>query len=357
MAFGAIDLTRDLTRPLEEVRKPSGPSKMPGWNDDQTMASLPEMRRGGIAAALVKVVARIRQPNSPIWGYSSGDNAYSAARGHLAYYEILAQRGQVRILASAAALNEHIAEWETEHDRSNLPVGLVLGMEGADPILWPEQVHEWWNAGLRVVSLAHYGVSVYAHGTGRPGGLLPPAKALLAEMDRAGMILDLTHTSDEAFWQALDLFGGPVVASHQNCRALISGERQFSDDQLRAILARGAVVGASMDTWMLYDSGIDWGGDIPPRRDHFPRDAVTLADLADHIDHVCQLAGNTDQAAIGGDTDGQGGRDGAPLEIDSVADYSRLVDVLADRHYGDDAIAGVMSRIWQRFYSKWLPAV
>ena len=229
-------------------------------------------------------------------------------------------------------------------------------MEGADPILWPEQVHEWWTAGLRVVSLAHYGVSVYAHGTGRPGGLLPPAAALLAEMDTAGMILALPHTSDEAVWQALDLFGGPLLASHQNCRALVPGERQFSDAQLKAILARGAVVGASMDTWMLYDSGIDWGGDIPPRRDHFPRDAVTLADLADHIDHVCQLAGNTDQAAIGGDTDGQGGRDGAPLEIDTVADYRRLANILADRNYGDDAIAGVMYRNWQRFYSKWLPA-
>ena len=356
MAFGALDLNRDLTRPLQEVRNPSDPPKMAAWNDGETMASLPEMRRGGVAAALVKIVGRIRQPNSPIWGYSSGDNAYAAARGHLAYYEILAQRGQVRLLATSAALDAHIAAWETETDRADLPVGLVLGMEGADPILWPEQVHEWWTAGLRVVSLAHYGVSAYAHGTGRPGGLLPPAAALLAEMDKAGMILDLTHTSDEAFWQALDLFGGPLLASHQNCRALVPGERQFSDAQLKAILARGAVVGASMDTWMLYDSGIDWGDDIPPRRDHFPRDAVTLADLADHIDHVCQLDGNTDQAAIGGDTDGQGGRDGAPLEIDTVADYRRLANILADRNYGDDAIAGVMYRNWQRFYSKWLPA-
>merc|ERR1711969_166051 len=118
-------------------------------------------------------------------------------------------------------------------------------------------------------------------------------------MDAAGMILDLTHTSDEAFWQALDLFSGPVLASHQNSRALVPGERQFSDEQLKALLARGAVVGASMDTWMLYaEGGLDWGGEIPPRRTRFPREAVTLENLADHIDHVCQLAGNAQQAAI-----------------------------------------------------------
>ena len=358
MAFGALDLNRDLTRSIAEVRAvPEEPPRIQGGPNAGTMATLPEMRRGGVAAALVKVVGRIKRENSPIWGYSSGDIAYSAAQAQLVYYRILQQRGEVRLLSTRTAITAHMEEWSQADRGEGLPVGMVLGMEGPDPILWPEQVHEWWESGLRVVSLSHYGVSTYSHGTGRPGPLLPPAGPLLREMDTAGMILDLTHTAEEAFWQALDLFSGPVLASHQNCRALVPGERQFSDEQLRAVLDRGAVIGASMDTWMLYAPGnLDWGGEIPPRRSRFPPQAVDLAHLADHIDHVCQLAGNSRQAAIGGDTDGQGGTDGAPWEIDTVADYQKLAGVLETRGYASADIENVMYRNWQRFYEEWLPS-
>ncbi len=357
MAYGALDLDRDLTRPLEEVRAtPEESQKIKGWPHRETMASLPEMRRGKVTAALVKVCSRIRRENSPLWGYRSGDNVYAAAQAQVAYYRILAERGQARLLKTGAEVGEHISVWEAASAHEDQPVGMVLGLEGADPVLWPEQVHQWWADGIRVVSLSHYGVSTYSHGTGRPGGLLPPAAALLKEMDALGMILDLTHTADEGFWQALELFSGPVLASHQNCRALVPGERQFSDEQLQAILQRGAVIGASMDTWMLYPEGnLDWGGDIPLRISVFTREAVTLDSLADHIDHVCQLAGSSQQAAIGGDTDGQGGRAGAPYEIDTVADYQKLAGVLERRGYGEEDIANVMYRNWQRFYEKWLP--
>jgi membrane dipeptidase len=296
MAGGAFDLGRDLTRPLAEVRAAAPDT------GNVAMASLPEMRRGGVAAALVKVVGRIRRPGNPL------------PRGHLAYYRILAARGEARLLTRGGDLTSHLEEWEGATDRARLPVGLILGMEGADPILWPEQVHDWWAEGLRVVSLTHYGVSTYAHGTGTPGGLLPPAGALLRAMEAIGMILDVSHLADESFWGALDAYGGPVLASHQNCRALVAGERQFGDEQLRAVIARDGVIGVAMDTWMLYPDGKpDWRdvGSLDRRR-FFPRAAVTLEHVADHIDHICQLAGNARHAAIGGDTDGQGGVDGTP---------------------------------------------
>ena len=358
MAYGAIDLNRDLTLPIEEVRAAQdGSREQDRWPATGTMASLPEMRRGKVAVALVKIAGRIQRKNSPIWGYRSGDVAYAAAQAHLAYYRILEGRGEARILRSRGDFSEHMQTWSEATNYEDLPIGMVLGMEGADPILWPEHVHEWWESGLRTINLAHYGISTYSHGTGRPGGLLPPAKPLLREMEGLGMVLDLTHTADEAFWQALDLFSGPVMASHQNCRALTPGERQFSDEQLNALLERGGVIGASMDTWMIYaEGGINWGGDIPPRRSVFPREAVTLEHLVDHMDHVCQLAGNSQHAAIGGDTDGQGGQDGAPYEIDTVADYQKIADILDNRGYAEADIANVMYRNWQRFYEQSLPA-
>lgn len=359
MVFGAINLNRDLTRPIEEVRAVQ-PDRFANqsWPDRETMASLPEMRRGKIAAALVKATGQIYRPGNPLWGYRSGDTAYAVAQGHLAYYRILEKRGEARILKTKEDFKKHMRSWFEATEYSKLPVGFVLGIEGADSILWPEQVHEWWESGLRVVSLSHYGVSTYCHGTGTgiSGGLFPPAKDLLREMEAVGMILDLTHASDASVRQALEIFSGPVLASHQNCRAIVPGERQFPDDQLQAIIQRGGVIGASMDSWMLYKPGLNWGAKIPPRRTVFPREAVTLEDYVDHIDHVCQLAGNSRHAAIGGDTDGQGGSGGAPLEIDTVADYQKVAEALRRRGYSEDDIANIMYRNWQRFFETWLPA-
>ena len=358
MAFGGVDLDRDLTLPIEAVRSATDRrSIVDSWVDSETLASLPEMRKGGIAAALVKVVGRIRRPNSPIWGFRTGHGAYSAAQAHLAYYNILASSSEVRILRSSGEFSAHIEEWEKTEDHDSLPVGFVIGMEGADPILWPEQVREWWDSGLRVISLSHYGISTYSHGTGTgtQGGLFPPARKLLYEMDALGMILDVTHTSDKSVREALEIFTGPILASHQNCRAVTPGERQQPDDILSEVINRDGVIGHSMDTWMLYKGGTDWA-DIPSRREVFKRDEVTLEELVDHVDHISQLAGDSRHSGIGGDTDGQGGRDGAPYEIDTVADYQKLTDVLDRRGYSREDIENIMFRNWQRFFEAFLPS-
>ncbi len=352
MAYGAIDLGRDLRQPIAAVRAAElNPANV-------AMASLPELRRGGIAVALVKVVGRLAHPGNPLPGSRTAEAAYATAQSHLAYYRILAQRGELRLLTTRDALEAHRQQWATSATTATLPVGAILGMEGADPILWPEHARDWWAQGLRVVSLTHYGVSTYAYGTGTPGGLLPTAQPLLRVMEELGLILDLTHLAEDAFWATLDHFGGPVIASHQNCRALVPGERQFSDAQLRTLLARDAVIGVAMDTWMLLPGQqSDWhsiGG--RDRREIFPRQAVTLEHVADHIDHLCQLAGDARHAAIGGDTDGQGGVDGAPADVDTVADYQRLAAILARRGYSDGDIANVLYGNWHRFYTRWLPA-
>ena len=358
MAIGAMDLNRDLTLPLPELRG-AAPDRFAEESrpDADTMASLPEMRRAGIAAALVKVVARHYRSGSPMWGYRGPEVTYAAARAQLAYYGMLEARGQARILRTGSELSSHLQSWSTGESRDGLPVGFILGMEGADPILETTQVHRWWQDGIRVISLSHYGISTYCHGTGTgtSRGLFPPAKALLREMESAGMILDVTHASDASVREALDLFGGPVLASHQNCRAIVPGERQFPDDQLRAVIRRGGVIGVSMDSWMLYRPGLNWGGPIPPRRSVYSKEAVTLEDYCDHVDHICQLAGNSRHAAIGGDTDGQGGSGGAPAEIDTVADYQKVAGVLEQRGYSSGAIEDVMVRNWQRFFETHLP--
>jgi membrane dipeptidase len=305
----------------------------------------------------MKIAVRQLHPGSILPGYRDAAVVYGLARGQLAYYEALTRAGEAVVLRTSPQLAAHTQQWEAADDVGGLPVGFVIGLESADPIPSPDGVREWWEHGVRVVSLTHYGPSRYAWGTGTTGGLTAAGTELLREMDGCGMILDLTHISDESFWGAVDAYPGAVIASHQNCPALCPGQRQFSDEQLRVIIDRGGVVGASMDTWMLFpEATVDWAatGDYR-RRDHFPREAVTLQHVADHIDHVCELAGNSLHAAIGGDTDGQGGVDGAPLEIDSVVDYHQLETILEARGYSRPDIENVMYRNWQRFYEEHLP--
>ncbi len=350
MAYSGMELNRDVTRSLAQIRAT-------GDADDVAFACLPEMRRGRVAAALMKFTVRQEREGSIIPGFRGTASVYGHARGQVDYYHMLAEQGEGVVLTDAEALANHMAVWEEASETAELPVGFILGMEGADPILSPDQVHEWFGMGVRVASLTHYGPGNYAHGTGSVGGLFAPARELLREMSSCGILLDFTHLSDESFWEAVDLYEGPVLASHQNCRALVPGQRQFSDEQLRIVIERNGVIGASMDTWMLCPwYTLDWsntGG--YNRRDHFRREDISLAHVADHIDHVCQLAGNADHAAVGGDTDGQGGIDGAPCDVDSIADYQGLAPILETRGYTPEDIGKVMYGNWVRFYTEFLP--
>ncbi len=357
----AVAYNRDLTKPIAEVRAaPPVRGSTSRADDTQTMASLPEMRRGRVAAALVKVVVDQERPGSIIpGGPRSDDLAYARGMGQMAYYRVLEARGEVKFLRTRADVAEHFSRWEKAKATARLPVGFVIGMEGSDPILWPGQVQEWYELGLRVVSIGHYGPARYGGGTGTgpAEGLYEGGAAMLKEMDRLGVILDVTHTSDACVRQALDIYTGPLLASHQNCRSLVAGERQQPDDILRAVIDRGGVIGASMDSWMLTRNvEKDWSGRRAMKRTElFQRGEVTLEDVADHVDHVNQLAGDALHSAIGGDTDGQGGAEGAPADVDTVADYQKLAPILERRGYKAADIENVMYKNWQRFFEKWLP--
>jgi membrane dipeptidase len=267
----------------------------------------------------------------------------------LAYYRLLEQAGELAMLRSADDLNSHWEEWisrgESAVDRV-LPIGYVLAMEGADAIVVPSQAEFWFTLGLRVVGPVHYGHNQYAHGTGESGPLTTAGIALLREFERLGIILDATHLADEAFFQALDVFGGPVIASHQNCRALVPGCRQFSDEQLRLLISRDAVIGAAFDNWMIVP---DWKTGVSPRSD------ATLAKLAEHVDRICQLAGTHRHVAIGTDLDGGYGTEQSPAEVETIADVQKFAAVLQRRGYPSEAIDAIFHGNWLRFLRTHLP--
>jgi membrane dipeptidase len=218
-------------------------------------------------------------------------------------------------------------------------IGLVISMESADPISEPDQLSAWKEAGVRIIGPAHYGPGRYAGGTSTELGLTPDGLSLLREMERYRIILDLTHLSDEAFWQALENFNGFVLASHNNCRSLVPHQRQFNDEQIRAIIARNGVIGVAFDNWMIRPNWVRGGKDNPQ---------VKLAHAADHIDHICQLAGNSQHVAIGSDLDGGFGREQSLADLDTIADLQDMIPILTQRGYTETDISSIMHGNWLR---------
>jgi membrane dipeptidase len=343
LAWNAIDWNRDLRRPVAEIRAREREQGLPGKCRGENTVSFPELRRGGVGLFIATLLARrvCPTPVPAVHRYESMEAAYAAVHGQLAYYRALERQGVLRSIRDWQTLEAQARAWRDGGDGQAF--GFILSMEGADPVLSPEQVEEWWQEGLRIIGPAHYGVSPYAHGTGTEGGLFPRGPALLREMERVGMALDVTHLSDQSFDEALDVYGGPVLASHHNCRALVPHQRQLTDAQVRQLIARGAVIGTALDAWMLHPG---WMRGVTR-----PEEAgVKLETMVDHIDHICQLAGNARHAAVGTDLDGGFGREQSPCDLDTIADLRRLPDLLRRRGYSPDDITGILHGNWLRFF-------
>jgi len=169
---------------------------------------------------------------------------------------------------------------------------------------------------------------------------LPTAPPLLKALAEAGIIVDLTHTTDQAFWEILDIYDGPVGASHHNCRALTPGQRQLTDDMIKAIIERNGVIGAAFDAWMLDP---EWKREQPAWTQVTN---ATLETVADHIDYVCQIAGNANHAGIGTDLDGGFGTEQSPRDLNTVADLQRMKGILGGRGYSEEDVSKILSGNW-----------
>lgn len=340
MAWNATEWNRDLMLPVSQIREFE--RQFPGIVPGDCTVSWADMKRGHIGLAIVTLLPRLNRKQPPLTFPQSPEAAYALAHAQLAYYRAMTNRGAIRMLDDADDLNDHIHRWTTS-DPASMPIGCILSMEGAPPIMKPEMAHEWYHAGLRIVGPAHYGPNQYCHGTGCEGGLTSEGRRLIQEMEKAGLLLDVTHLADQSFWEALDLFSGPVLASHHNCRALAPGDRQLNDDQIRALIERGAVIGAAFDNWM-----------IIPGWKRFESDPATVKMhmIVDHIDHICQLAGNARHCGLGTDLDGGFGKEQSPIDLDTIADLPKMATLLRDRGYSETDIQGIMSQNFIDFFRR-----
>jgi membrane dipeptidase len=339
LAMNAIEWNRDLTRSLDEVR-----AREHGMTDKldrgRNVLTFGEMRKGQIGICIATQIARYVAPDNRLPGWNSPEIAWAITQAQLAWYRTLEEAGQMVPIVDREGLNRHVALWK-ENPPADAPIGYILSLEGADSILSPAHLERAYAYGLRAVGPAHYGPGRYSPGTGTVGGLTPLGRDLLREMRRLGMVLDCTHLTDEAFWEALELFDGPVWASHNNCRTLVPDGRQFSDEQIRALIDREAVIGVALDAWMMHPGWVR-GQTTPQAAD------LRLERIVDHIDHICQLAGHARHCGIGSDLDGGYGREQCPMDVESVADLQRLPQLLHERGYGGADIEAIMHGNWIR---------
>ncbi|MCE7056825.1 membrane dipeptidase [Algoriphagus sp. AGSA1] len=344
LSMNALEWNRDLTLPVSEIN-----AREKGLNDKpdrgNAVVSLPALREGNIGLVVATQIARYVAPGNSLPGWHSPEQAWAQTQGQLAWYLAMAQKGEMVQIRDLVELDAHVALWENGEDNAVKPVGFILSLEGADSIVSVDYLEKAYESGLRALGPAHYGPGRYAHGTDASAPLSKEGKALIRKMDELGIILDATHLCDLAFWDALEIHNGPVWASHNNCRALVDHNRQFSDEMIKALIDRGAVIGAAMDAWML-SPGWERGKSTPQER------GVTLETVLDHMDHICQIAGNANHIGIGSDLDGAFGTEQSPADLKTITDLNTIPDLLRKRGYSEQDVHKIMYGNWLKFIRK-----
>ena len=343
--MNAIEWNRDLKKTVYQIR-----SREEGMTDKLDRAkgvvALPELRKGNIGLVVATQIARYVEPGSALPGWNSPEIAWGISQAQLAWYRSMEDQGEMVQITNLEQMEKHLALW---FDKSlpdhTKPVGYILSLEGADSFVNISYLEKAYAYGLRACGPAHYGPGRYAAGTGMTDGLTAQGKDLVKEMDNLNMILDATHLTDKGFEEALSIFKGPVWASHHNCRALVNHQRQLTDDQIKVLIERDAVIGGVFDTWMLTDNWVR-GVDDPKER------GINLEKVVDHYDHICQIAGNINHIAIGSDLDGAYGKEQSPYDLEDIADLQNLKGILSRRGYSSADIEHIFYKNWLRFLRK-----
>lgn len=345
LAMNAIEWNRDLSRPLDEIRMREMNMKDKPDRGKGTVC-LPELRKGKIGLVVATQLSRVRAAGSSLAGWHSPQQAWAMTQAQLAWYREMEALGEMVQVKDLTGLENHLDMWSDDGVADERkPIGYMLSLEGADSLVDVSYLHKAYDYGLRALGLSHFGPGRYAPGTKMEGALTDEGIRLLKEMDALKMILDVTHLTDQGFDQVMELYQGPVWASHHNVRKLVPNQRQLSDDQIRRLIERGAVIGGMLDCWALDIRFIDTVSD-PWQLD------IRLERLVDHWDHICQLAGNSQHVAIGSDLDGIFGTEQSPWDMNSIADLQKFREILLRRGWKQGDIENVFHGNLIRFLKR-----
>ncbi len=353
LAWNILNYGRDYTRSAAEARALEKGSLASDKNGD-TLIGWPDYQRGQVAIVFSTLFAAPMRSREGEWDklcYANQDQARRLYLDQMNVYRELAdsKHAYFRLITSVGELRDHVTEW-MDPEQKERPLGLVALMEGADAIRRVDELAEWHELGLRLIGMAWSGTR-YSGGTREPGPLTEDGRRLLRAMADFHFALDLSHMDEQAAQEALDLYEGPIIASHVNCLALLPNfpsNRHFSDRVLRGIIERDGVIG-NVPLNSFLKSG--WSRKSGARREDVPLDTLIA-----HTDHICQLAGDSRHCGIGSDFDGGFGVQSVPPEIDTVADLQKVGPLLRARGYSEFDAENILGLNWIRFLERTLPS-
>ncbi len=314
LAFNALN-GRDLTLPLEALRAADPVA------DETATVSLPELRAAGVRVCFGTLFALPHGAGSP-GGYSDHAGARAQALAQLDTYHRWQDAGLIRLLRSREEVVAHLRGGDDA-------TGVVLLMEGADPIRDADDLPFWTERGVRVIGPA-WGRTRFAGGTDAPGPLTPLGRDLVQAMRDLHVTLDASHLDDASFWEALEI-GPQVIATHANSRALVPGNRHLTDDMARAVAQAGGVIGLVFLNRFIRPLP---EGSVDP---------VPLGELAAHARHYASLVG-WEHVALGTDLDGGFGAEKTPAGVDRYMDVPAFLNDLPA-----EARDGVAGSNWARW--------
>ena len=344
--YGGFDYTRSAA---DNRKYYNGPEKFGctiGW---------PELQEGGVGIIFGTVF--ITPPNDGNGGqknretiYVTEEDFHAAVCAQLDFYDRLAGEhpDQFRRILSRADYDAVVKDW-TEQPGSEHPVGLVTLLEGAEGLRSFDDLSLYYERGVRLIGPVWAGGRWCAGTKSRDmkDALTDDGKTLLRKMSAQGFILDVSHMKNRSAMDSLDYYDGVAAASHVNCSALLPGfpvERHFNDETIKMLIGHDGVMGVVPFNFFLSSKWTEG-----PKT---PRNTVTLDTVADHIDHICQLAGHSRTAAIGTDFDGGFGYPEIPLEMNDISDLQKLAAVLERRGYTEEDIENIFHRNWQRILER-----
>jgi membrane dipeptidase len=340
LAWNILSFNRDYTRSVAETRRMEKDSEIP-FHNDNTMIGWPEYLNAGVAVVFSTLFAAPQRRKLGDWDiqtYKDTKEAHQRYRDQLDVYHRLVdlEPDKFRLIQNAVALNDHLED--LQENIKNHPVGLVILMEGAEGVQDPDELEFWWEKGVRIIGPAWAGTR-FCGGTLEPGPLTTEGRALLEGMAELGFTLDLSHMDELSAMQALDEYPGSIIATHATCAALLPdfpANRLLKDDIIRGIIERNGTIGLIP---MLPFLVKDW-------KKPDGRQGLNLDLLINHIDHICQLAGDSSHVGLGTDFDGGFGMESAPADLDSIADLVKLSGMLEARGYSSRDVDAIMGWNW-----------
>ncbi len=285
-------------------------------NSPKTQTDIPRLRQGGVGAVFFSVYVAAT--------YVDGNHSANRALQMIdtVHHDIIDRYPDTFMLALTAA------DIEKAHRKHK--IAALLGIEGGHAIEdSPRLLRDYYRLGVRYMTLTHWNTNDWADSSGdidnpnvhHHNGLTPQGKDIVREMNRLGMMVDISHTADKTFWDALETSEAPIIASHSSCRALTNVPRNMTDDMIRALAKKGGVIQININCGFISQKSADAPKGTEVR--------ATLADVVAHINHVKQIAG-IDTIGIGTDFDGI---TCTPIGLDDVSKFPNLTRALLENGY------------------------